>query len=125
MGAALGLTVLPRWSVAGQALKNVAAQDGVTNVRIRCGFGQQSFTASLFNNPSVRDFASILPLDLTIEDYANNEKIAYLPRKLSEDGSGPFTDEAPGDLCYYGPWGNLAFWQLSLLERADPACSPR
>nr|WP_236843055.1 cyclophilin-like fold protein [Bradyrhizobium icense] len=100
---------MPR-SVVGQALKNVAAQNGVTNLRIRCGLGQQSFTATLFNNPSVRDFASILPVDLTIEDYADNEKIAYLPRKLTEDGSGPFSDEAPGDVCYYGPWGNLAFF---------------
>jgi hypothetical protein len=109
IGAALGLAVLPR-SVVGQAVKNVAAQDGVANVRIRCGFDQQSFTATLFNNPSVRDFASILPLDLTIEDYSNKEKIAYLPRKLTEDGSGPFSDEVPGDVCYYGPWGNLAFF---------------
>ena len=48
------------------------------------------------------------PLDLTIEDYSNNEKISYLPRKLTEEGSGPFTNEAQGDLCYYAPWGNLA-----------------
>jgi hypothetical protein len=82
-------------------------------MRIRCGFGQQSFTATLFNSPSVRDVVSILPLDLTIEDYANNEKIAYLPRKLTDDGSGPFSDEAPGDVCYYGPWGNLAFFHSS------------
>ena len=63
-----------------------------------------------YDNPSARDFASMLPLELTIEDYANNEKIAYLPRKLTEDGSGPFANEAPGDLCYYVPWGNLAFF---------------
>jgi hypothetical protein len=52
----------------------------------------------------------MLPLDLAIDDYSINEKIAYLPRKLSEDGSGPFANEAPGDLCYYAPWGNLAFF---------------
>ena len=107
IAAALGLAVLPR-PVVGQAVKNVAVQDGATNMRIRCGFGQQSFTATLFNNPSVRDFASILPLDISIEDYSNNEKIAYLPRNLTDDGSGPFSDEAPGDVCYDGPWGNLA-----------------
>ena len=53
---------------------------------------------------------SMLPLDLMIDDYANNEKIAYLPRKLVEDGSAPFSGEDPGDLCYYVPWGNLAFY---------------
>ena len=34
----------------------------------------------------------MLPLDLTITDYSTNEKIAYLPRKLTEEGSGPFGD---------------------------------
>jgi hypothetical protein len=33
-----------------------------------------------------------------------------LPRKLTEEGSGPFTSEAPGNLCYYAPWGNLVFF---------------
>ena len=79
-------------------------------VKIECTFGNHKFTASLYGNASARDLASMLPLDLTIEDYANNEKIAHLPRKLSEEGSGPFGNEAPGDLCYYAPWGNLAFF---------------
>jgi hypothetical protein len=51
-----------------------------------------------------------LPLDLRIEDYSTNEKIAYLPRKLTKEGSGSFSNEAAGDLCYYAPWGNLAFF---------------
>jgi hypothetical protein len=42
----------------------------------------------------------MLPLDLTIEDYSTNEKIAHLPRKLTEEGSGPFGNERPYDLCY-------------------------
>lgn len=67
-------------------------------------------TATLHDNSSARDFTSMLPLDLTIEDYSTNEKIAYLPRKLTEEGSGPFDNERPGDLAYYAPWGNLAFF---------------
>lgn len=68
-------------------------------------------TATLEDNPSARDFASMLPLHaLAIDDYANNEKISYLPRRLSEEGSGRFDDERAGDLCYYAPWGNLAFF---------------
>jgi hypothetical protein len=31
-----------------------------------------------------------------------------LPRKLTEEDGGPFGNEAPGDLAYYAPWGNLA-----------------
>ncbi len=31
-----------------------------------------------------------------------------MPRKLTEDASGPFSNERSGDLCYFKPWGNLA-----------------
>jgi Cyclophilin-like family len=53
-------------------------------MRIRITFGREDFTATLFDNASSRELAAMLPLDLTIDDFANNEKIAYLPRKLSE-----------------------------------------
>lgn len=79
-------------------------------MQIRFTFHDRRFTATLADNPSARDLFSLLPLDLQIDDYAQNEKIAYLPRKLTEAGSGPFSGEAPGDFCYYAPWGNLIFF---------------
>lgn len=103
-----------------------------TLMRIRFAFADQRFTATLEDTPSARDFASMLPLDLSIEDYATNEKIAYLPRKLTTQGSGPFGDEAPGDLGYYAPWGNLAMYHgpyrysagLIRLGRFDDGIAP-
>jgi hypothetical protein len=85
-------------------------QEGTAPMRIRCRFEEKDFTISLLNNPSARDLAMMLPLDLAIEDFSTNEKIAYLPRKLTEEGGGPFSNEAAGDLCYCAPWGNLAFF---------------
>ncbi|PLX39657.1 MAG: MFS transporter [Hyphomicrobiales bacterium] len=79
-------------------------------MRLKCQFADQGFTVGLFDTPAARDLVSLLPLDLTIEDYASNEKIAYLPRKLTEEGAAPFTDEAVGDVCTYAPWGNLVFF---------------
>lgn len=80
-------------------------------MKIRIAFNDQTVIAALEDNPSARDFASLLPLhDLSIDNYAHNEKISYLPRKLSEEGKGPFGNERPGDVCYYAPWGNLAFF---------------
>ena len=84
--------------------------DGAANMKLKFAFAGQQFTATLAENSSARDLASMLPLDLTIEDYATNEKIAYLPRKLTDNGSGPFLNEQPGDLCYFAPWGNLVFF---------------
>lgn len=81
-----------------------------TDVKIKLTFGGNTMIATLYDNPSARDFASMLPLDLTITDFSSNEKIAYLPRKLTVEGNGPFDNERAYDLCYYMPWGNLAMF---------------
>lgn len=60
-----------------------------TDVRIRLSFNDLGLTATLYDNPSTRDLASMLPISLKIEDYGGNEKIVHLPRKLTEEGSGP------------------------------------
>lgn len=104
LGAALMAALLP---ICAQAQSD---DQGPTDMKIRMTFGGHVMTATLYDNPSARDFYSMLPLDLTIEDYSTNEKIAYLPRKLTEEGSGPFDNEQPYDLCYYMPWGNLAMF---------------
>lgn len=92
--------------VFGQQSRDPANQEP-TDVKVRFLFDRHSVEATLYDNPSARDFTSMLPLDLTIEDYSDNEKIAYLPRKLTAAGSGPFGNEQPGDVCYYAPWGNV------------------
>jgi hypothetical protein len=61
------------------------------------------------NNPAVRDFLSMLPLTLTVEEFTGREKISYLPRKLRHQGS-PGSDPKDGDLIYFIPWGNLGFY---------------
>jgi hypothetical protein len=104
LGSTLAAAALIRTSLADAT--------GVKDaVKIRFSFENQNFTATLEDNPSARDLAALLPLgDMSITDFASNEKIAYLPRKLTEEGSGRFGNEAPGDLCYYAPWGNLALF---------------
>ena len=79
-------------------------------MKIQIAFANHVFTATLENNVSALALLKMLPLDLSIEDYSNNEKITYLPSKLPGDGSAGFTNEQPGDIGYYAPWGNLAFY---------------
>lgn len=101
-------------------------------MRLKFTFAAQDFTVTLEDNPSARDLVSMLPLDLTIDDYSSNEKIAYLPRKLTEEGGSSFGNEAVGDLCYYAPWGNLAMfhgpyrWSRGLIRlgRLDQGPAP-
>ncbi|MGV7217415.1 cyclophilin-like fold protein [Bradyrhizobium sp. UFLA05-112] len=109
--AALTASVLVLHAAFAQAGANDPQNGGTALMRIRCRFEQQVFTVTLLENPTAREFAAMLPLDLAIEDFSNNEKIAYLPRRLAEQGGGgSFSKEAAGDLCYYVPWGNLAFF---------------
>ncbi|WP_245571360.1 cyclophilin-like fold protein [Neorhizobium alkalisoli] len=106
-------------AVAGVLLPRPALPQKDMAMKIRFTFADQDFTATLYDNPSARDFCSMLPLALTISDFANNEKIAYLPRKLNLEARGPFPNAAPGDLCYYVPWGNLAFFYESYVSTRD------
>jgi hypothetical protein len=67
-------------------------------------------TATLMDNATSRDFVSLLPMDLTLEDCAATEKISNLPRRLSTEGEPPGSDPSIGDIAYYAPWGNLAIF---------------
>ena len=66
--------------------------------------------ATLYDNASSRDLLKLLPLELTLEDYASAEKIAYLPPKLDTVAAPAGFDPSPGNITYYAPWGNLAIF---------------
>jgi hypothetical protein len=126
----LAAAALPLMAL-GQQGRNPVNQEP-TDVKVRFIFDKHTVDTTLHDNPSARDLASMLPLDLKIEDYSNNEKIAYLPRKLTEVGSGPFGNEQPGDLCYYAPWGDVILFYaayryssgLIRLGRVDGSIEP-
>jgi hypothetical protein len=82
----------------------------VKNMKIRIKVGEKEATATLNDSQAARDFVSLLPLTLTLEDYAKTEKISYLPRKLSTTGTPAGSDPDVGDIAYYAPWGNLAIY---------------
>jgi hypothetical protein len=79
-------------------------------MKIRIEIEETSLLATLDDTEVARDFASLLPLTLTLEDYASTEKIATLPRKLATGGAPAGSDPDVGDLAYYAPWGNLAIY---------------
>lgn len=62
------------------------------------------------NEHASRDFLTLLPLTLKVEDYAGAEKISYLPRKLSTQDAPSGSDPSIGDFTLYAPWGNLAIF---------------
>jgi len=77
------------WAKVGH---NPASQK-ITDMKINLNFADHTLITTLYDNPSARDFYAMLPLDLTIDDDAHNEKIAYLPRKLTDEAGGLFDNE--------------------------------
>jgi len=76
-------------------------------MNLRLTIGENTAIATLHDTPSARDFAAMLPLTLAFEKYAD-ERIAYLPRKLTREGAPAGSTPKTGDIAYYAPWGNLA-----------------
>lgn len=80
------------------------------DMKIRISFGGKAVTATLTDGEAARDFVSLLPLTLVLEDHAGTEKISSLPRRLSTTGAPAGGDPSVGDVAYYAPWGNLAIY---------------
>ncbi|WP_102227111.1 cyclophilin-like fold protein [Acidimangrovimonas sediminis] len=80
----------------------------MTSIRVIAG--KTVLSATLNDSPAARDFASLLPLELTLRDYHGIEKIADLPRKLDTTGAPASYAPTTGDITLYAPWGNLAIF---------------
>ncbi|MEU6511224.1 cyclophilin-like fold protein [Streptomyces sp. NPDC046942] len=82
-------------------------------MKLRLTVDDATYEATLNDSAASRDFAALLPLTLTLTDYASTEKISDLPKKLSTADAPSGTAAKPGDLTYYAPWGNLAIFYKS------------
>jgi hypothetical protein len=80
------------------------------SMKIRLKVGDTVLTATLIDSATTRDFISLLPLTLTLKDYAGTEKISDLPKRLSTESAPSGSDPSVGDITYYAPWGNLAIF---------------
>ena len=86
------------------------SEQGVVCTVVRFTAGDASVDVTIEEDtPATRDFLSLLPMTLELEDFDVSEKIAYLPRELDWDGT-PGSDPEDGDLIYYTPWGNIGFF---------------
>lgn len=79
-------------------------------MKIRLHFDDAVATATLEDSVVARDFAAMLPLSVTLKDYAAIERITDLPRKLPTAQASMGMTPVTGDIAYYAPWGNLAIY---------------
>src|SRR2546421_290215 len=97
-----------------------ASQKVVSAMKIRFKVGATPLTATLLESKASRDFASLLPLTLTLNDLFRREKYAHLPRAISEGGKRTHTYEV-GDIAYWPPGPDVAiFYRHDSRRIPDP-----
>lgn len=102
--------------LSGAAARSQTAQN---TMNIKFTLNGTLVIAALEDNATTRDFLALLPLRMTLEDFAATEKIAYLPSKLSTEGAPAAIDPKAGDVTYYAPWGNLAIFHKDFRRSPD------
>ena len=98
---------------SGQQVKTpvkTPIKPGEMTMKIRLKLEHTTLNATLDENATARDFVALLPLTLTLKDYAETEKISDLPKKLSTVGAPASIIPVAGDITFYAPWGNLALF---------------
>jgi hypothetical protein len=78
-------------------------------VKIKLTIDNKILTATLADNATARDFASLLPLTLTMNDLFRREKFGHLPRAILDKGKRTHTYQI-GDLAYWSPSHDVAVY---------------
>ncbi len=95
-------TGLPNSSTNASPLK-------AQSMKIRLKVEDKVMTATLIDSKTTRDFVSLLPLTMTMNDLFQREKFAHLPRPISEEGKRTHTYEV-GQVIYWSPGRDVAIY---------------
>jgi hypothetical protein len=78
--------------------------------QLRIRVGSDTFTATLFDNPTTTAFMARLPLTVTMTELNGNEKYYDLPQNLPTNAVNPSTIQV-GDLLLYNANTLVLFYQ--------------
>lgn len=78
-------------------------------MKINIRIASKVVTATLVDNETARDFISLLPLNLSMDDLFGREKFGHLPKALSEKGPRTHTYKV-GDIAYWSPARDFAIY---------------
>ena len=79
------------------------------NMKIKINIGGKTLIAILADNATARDFASVLPLTVSMKDLFGREKYGDLPKALSENGPRKNRNEV-GEIAYWSPDRQFAIY---------------
>lgn len=109
---ALGMCLAPGQSKAPNASTpnpQGVSSERIHNMKININIGGRILTASLADNATARDFVSVLPLNVSMNDLFEREKYGDLPKALSENGPRKNRYEV-GDIAYWSPRHQFAVY---------------
>jgi hypothetical protein len=87
----------------------VANAAKANTMQIRVTVNGKTITATLIDSETTREFVSLLPLTLTMNDLFGREKFGHLPRAISEGEKRTRTYEV-GDVIYWSPGPDVAMF---------------
>ena len=86
---------------------NAAETQAAMKIRVKANSKTTVF--ELNNSQAAKDLYAQLPMSIKVEDYSDNEKIFYPPRKLNTSDT-PQANAKAGTLAYYAPWGDVVMF---------------
>ncbi len=81
--------------------ENSMTSENTNNMKLKITIGSKSYTATLYDNATAREFKTMLPMTLNMNEHNQNEKYSSLSKNLSTAASNPGTIHT-GDLMLFG-----------------------
>ena len=101
--------VLTRQSIAQTSKDELVQPKAKATMKIHITANNRITVFELNNSQAAKELYAQLPLSIKVEDYSDNEKIFYPPKKLDTSDS-PQADAQAGTLAYYAPWGDVVMF---------------
>jgi hypothetical protein len=114
--AVVCLSVFTIASISGaQTMKHEGLKQA-DSMKIRLKVNGKIITATMVDSKTTRDFISLLPLTLAMNDLFRREKYAHLPKALSTEGARTHAYEV-GEIVYWSPGPDVAIYYRQDGER--------
>ena len=90
-------------------LPGLASAQQTSTMKLSIQVENRILNANLIDSKTTRDFISLLPLTLTMNDLFGREKWGQLPRPISEDATRVRSYDV-GDVIYWSPSAHVAIF---------------
>lgn len=99
-------------SLVSEWLQQINFMDNNTsnNMMIKVSDGTNTITYELNETSAAKSLYQMLPLEVTVQNYSNNEKIFYPPTAISYGADCIEGDCPAGTLALFSPWGNVVMY---------------